>query len=282
MGSFIYRSGITLATVGRPDCDSAMVKVTTKAIRQLKGKRPVVCLTAYDAITAGLLSAAGVDLILVGDSYGMTHLGYETTIPVTVEMMLHATASVTRAKPNSLVITDVPFGIVRRHPDTVLEICTRFLQEGGADGVKLEGGADIAPTVELLTQAGIPVFGHVGLLPQQVLQLGGYRKFGKAQAEQDKIVRDARAVQDAGAFAVLGEMITDDAARAVRDSLEVPLIGIGCGPHCDGQILVSTDVLGLTPYKVPAFVKTYANLKETMHKAFSTYASEVREGKFPA
>ncbi len=258
-----------------------MTKITTKAIRQLKGKRPVVCLTAYDAITAKLASDAGVDIILVGDSYGTTQLGFETTIPVTVEMMLHATAAVVRAKPNSLVIGDVPFAIARRAPQEVLTVCARYLQEAGADGVKLEGGVEIADTIKLLTDSGIPVFGHIGLLPQQVNQLGGYRKFGKSQAEQDSLVRDARALQEAGCFAFVGEMINDDAARAVSDSVEIPLVGIGCGPHCDGQVLVSTDMLGLNPGKVPSFVKTYATLKDDITRAFSTFAEEVRERKFP-
>ena len=259
-----------------------MTKITTKAIRQLKGKRPVVCLTAYDAITAKLASDAGVDLILVGDSYGTTQLGYETTVPVTVDMMLHATAAVVRAKPNSFVIGDVPFAVAHRDAGEVLAICARYLQEAGADAVKLEGGVEVAPIIKKLTDSGIPVVGHIGLLPQQVIQLGGYRKFGKTQAEQDSLVRDARALQDAGCFTFVGEMINDEAARAVSDSVEIPLIGIGSGPHCDGQVLVSTDMLGLNPGKVPSFVKTYANLKEDITKAFAAFAEDVRERKFPS
>ncbi|MEM9227807.1 MAG: 3-methyl-2-oxobutanoate hydroxymethyltransferase, partial [Verrucomicrobiota bacterium] len=211
-----------------------MAKVTTKAIRLLKGKRPVVCLTAYDALTARLASDAGVDLILVGDSYGMTHLGFETTLPVTVDMMLQSAAAVARAKPQPLVIADVPFAIAQRSSDDVLATCARFLQEAGVDGVKLEGGVDIASKIKVLTASGIPVLGHIGLLPQQVLQLGGYHRFGKNQSEKDALVRDARALEEAGAFALIGEMMTDEAVRAVVDSTEIPLIGIGSGAGCDG------------------------------------------------
>ncbi|MEM8550069.1 MAG: 3-methyl-2-oxobutanoate hydroxymethyltransferase, partial [Verrucomicrobiota bacterium] len=214
------------------------------------------------------------------DSYGMTHLGFENTLPVTVEMMLQAAAAVARAKPQPLVIADVPFAIAQRSLDKVLATCARFLQEAGVDGVKLEGGVDIAEKVSALTASGIPVLGHIGLLPQQVLQLGGYRKFGKTQAEQDALVRDARALQQAGAFALIGEMMTGEAVRAVVDSTDIPLIGIGSGDSCDGQILVSTDLLGFNP-KPASFVKTYANLKETVTDAFRAYAVEVREGKFP-
>ncbi|MBC2592990.1 3-methyl-2-oxobutanoate hydroxymethyltransferase [Ruficoccus amylovorans] len=259
-----------------------MGKVSTRHIRQLKGKRPVVCVTAYDSIIAGLASEAGIDLILVGDSMGTTHLGFDTTVPVTVPMMLQATASVVRAKPDALVVADIPFAIIRRSPDFVLETCARFMQEAGADAVKIEGGEDVAPTIALLTASGIPVLGHIGLLPQQVYQLGGYRKFGKTEAEKEQLIRDAQALEKAGAFAMVGEMIAPEAAAAVSAATGVPLIGIGCGVDCDGQVLVYTDLLGLTPGYVPAFAKQYANLRETVRNAFSTYAEEVRERKFPS
>ncbi len=259
-----------------------MGKVSTRDIRQLKGKRPVVSVTAYDCVTAGLASEAGIDLILVGDTLGVMQLGFETTVPVTVPMMLQATAAVVHAKPDSLVVADIPFAIVRRSTDFVLETCARFMQEAGADAVKIEGGEDIAPTITTLTASGIPVLGHIGLLPQQFYQLGGYRKFGKTEAEKEQLLRDAKALQEAGVFAMVGEMIAADTAAAISQAIDVPLIGIGSGVDCDGQVLVSTDLLGLTPGRVPSFVKQYANLRESVKGAFSAYADEVRERKFPS
>lgn len=259
-----------------------MGKVSTRDIRQMKGQRPVVCVTAYDSIMAGLASEAGIDLILVGDSMGNTQLGFTSTVPVTVPMMLNATAAVVRARPDSLVVADIPFGIVRRSPDFVLETCARFMQEAGADAVKIEGGEDIAPVIAMLTASGIPVLGHIGLLPQQVYQLGGYRKFGKTEAERAQLIRDAQALEQAGVFAMVGEMITAETSTAVRDATGVPLIGIGCGAACDGQVLVCTDLLGMTPGYVPAFVKQYAHLRETIKDAFTAYADEVRERTFPS
>ncbi len=257
------------------------VKITTQTIRALKGKRPVVALTAYDAITARLVSEAGVDVILVGDSVGTTLLGYDTTVPVTLDMLVHHTAAAARAKPDSLLVADVPFGVAHAGFDAVLGACMRLMQEGGAEAVKIEGGAAMAPTVEKLVAAGIPVLGHVGLLPQQFFQLGGYRKFGKKVTEQQALIEDAKAIEQAGAFAVVCEMVDAETAKAMAEAIAVPLIGIGSGKDCDGQILVCTDLLGLNPGKLPSFVKTYADLKTTMRQAFSAYAEEVRQRTFP-
>ncbi|MDP0496102.1 MAG: 3-methyl-2-oxobutanoate hydroxymethyltransferase [Verrucomicrobiota bacterium JB024] len=259
-----------------------MGKVSTRDIRQMKGQRPVVCVTAYDCVMAGLASEAGIDLILVGDTLGVMQQGFETTVPVTVPMMLMATASVVRARPDSLVVADIPFAIVRRSPDFVLETCARFMQEAGADAVKIEGGEDIAPVIATLTASGIPVLGHIGLLPQQVYQLGGYRKFGKTEEQRDQLIRDAQALEAAGVFGIVCEMIAADTAAAISQSVGVPTIGIGSGVDCDGQVLVSTDLLGLTPGRVPSFVKQYANLRATVKDALSAYAGEVRERTFPS
>lgn len=258
------------------------MKTTTLTIRKKKGAEPVVACTAYDSVTARLASEAGVDLILVGDSLGNVVLGFDNTMPVTLEMMLHHTAAVTRAQPDALVVADVPFALAGYGPDRLLEACARLMQEAGAAAVKLEGGRDIADKVALLTRSGVPVLGHLGLLPQQVYQLGQYRMFGKTDSDRESLLADARALEDAGAFAIVGEMIQHDTAGILCNAMRTPLIGIGSGGHCDGQILVCNDLLGLTTGKVPSFVKQYANLAEQMKNAFAAYAKEVRERSFPS
>lgn len=257
------------------------MKITTQSIRRLKQERPIVAVTAYDAITAKLASDAGVDLILVGDSVGNTLLGFPTTLPVTLEMILHHTAAVVRAKPEALVVTDIPFPEAHRDPGVALDSCARCIQEGGADAVKIEGGANVAPLLERIAGAGIPVVGHIGLLPQQIAQLGGYRRYGKTDTEKESLMEDALAAEAAGAFAVVAEMVEAETAAAIASRLKIPLIGIGSGNRCDGQILVSCDLLGLTP-KAPSFVKAYANLAETTREAFRQYTEEVRNRKFPS
>ncbi len=257
------------------------MKITTQTIVQSKGKRPLVAVTAYDAVIARYADQAGVDLILVGDSVGTTQLGFETTIPVTLEMMCHHTAAVGRARPQALLVADVPFGVAHDDFSVLLSACRRLMQEAGAEAVKIEGGASMAPTVACLVEAGIPVLGHIGLLPQQFHRLGGYRKFGRSEEEKSVLVDDALALQKAGAFAVICEMIDGTVAGAIASQLEIPLIGIGSGPHCDGQILVCNDLLGMNTGHVPGFVKRYADLGAQVEEAFSNYADEVRAGKFP-
>lgn len=257
------------------------VKITTQSIRRLKNERPIVAVTAYDAITAGLASEAGVDIILVGDSVGNTFLGFQTTVPVTLDMMLHHAAAVVRAKPDALVAVDIPFAIAHRDPDTAIAACARCLQETGADAVKIEGGVAMAPLIERLTRAGIPIIGHIGLMPQQVVRLGGYRRFGKTERGKSILHEDAAAIEAAGAFAIVGELIEEQTAATIAGKLGIPLIGIGSGNRCDGQILVSCDLLGLTP-KPPSFVKPFANLADATRDAFRQYAEEVRNRNFPS
>ena len=257
------------------------MKKTTEFIRKLKGERPITAITAYDYLTAYYADAADVDLILVGDSLGNTALGFSSTIPVTVDMMLHHAAAVVRAKPKALVVADIPFGVAQRSVESSLDICVRFIQEAGVDAVKIEGGEAIAELVKALTATGIPVLGHVGLLPQCVLQMGAYRKFGKTPEESERLLRDALAIEGAGAFAIVGEMITRKAAQVIIDALTVPLIGIGSGPQCDGQILVISDVLGTGVGNYPSFSKQYANLGEQMVSAVSAYVNEVKTQQFP-
>ncbi len=246
-----------------------------------KEGRKVVCTTAYDAAFAALADGAGVDLILVGDSMGNAVLGFESTIPVTVEMMAHHCAAVVRARPSALVVADVPFAVAGGSFERLLDACAVFMQQSGVDAVKIEGGEDMAPKIAALCAAGIPVMGHIGLLPQRVLQLGGYRRFGKSEVERVQLIADAKAVEAAGAFCIVGEMICHDTAEAISAALNVPLIGIGSGLGCDGQIIVSTDILGLTPGGGPPFAKVYADLGSAASKAFGDYAADVREGRFP-
>ncbi|MEO0508941.1 MAG: 3-methyl-2-oxobutanoate hydroxymethyltransferase [Verrucomicrobiota bacterium] len=257
-------------------------RITTQSISLLKGRRPVVAITAYDTVMACLADEAGVDLILVGDSVGTTQLGFETTVPVTLDMMLHHAAAVARAKPDALLVADIPFAVAHNDFPALLDACRRLMQEADVEAVKIEGGADIAPKIERLVRAGIPVLGHIGLLPQRFHQLGGYRKFGRSDAEKSVLVDDALALEKAGCFAVLCEMIDGTVAGTIASELQVPLIGIGSGPHCDGQILVCNDLLGINVRSVPSFVKQYAQLGDEVRTAFSHYAEDVRTRKFPS
>ena len=248
----------------------------------LKGKRPIVALTAYDAVMGRMVCDAGVDFILVGDSVGTTLLGHRTTIPVDMIDMVRHTAAVRRAQPNCLLVADLPFGEASLSFDRLLESARRLMQEGGADAVKIEGGRDVADDIEKLVATGIPVLGHIGLLPQTVKAIGGYRRFGGDRQEAEDLYTDAIALEEAGCFAVIAEMMEENVAKELARQILPPLIGIGSGAGCDGQILVTTDLLGYNLGKTPSFVKTYANLNRVIPKALSQYVSEVREGKFPS
>lgn len=257
-------------------------KITTQTISLLKGERPVVAVTAYDTAMARFADEAGVDLILVGDSVGTTQLGFETTVPVTLDMMVHHTAAVARAKPGALLVADVPFGVAHNKFSKLLDACRRLMQEAGAEAVKIEGGVSLAPKIKRLVRAGVPVLGHIGLLPQNFHQLGGYRKFGRSDAEKSLLVDDALALEKAGCFAVICEMIDGTVAGTIASDLKIPLIGIGSGPHCDGQILVCNDLLGMHTGYVPSFVRQYAQLGEEARKGFANFAEDVRNRKFPS
>jgi 3-methyl-2-oxobutanoate hydroxymethyltransferase len=250
-------------------------------LANLKGKRPIVALTAYDSVMGRLVNDAGVDFILVGDSVGTTLLGHRTTIPVNMTDMVRHTAAVRRAQPKCLLVADLPFGEASFSFDRLLDSARLLMQEGGADAVKIEGGRDVADDIEKLVATGVPVLGHIGLLPQTVKAIGGYRKFGVDRQEADDLYTDAIALEEAGCFAVVGEMIEESVARELTKQILPPLIGIGSGAECDGQILVSTDILGYSTRKAPSFVKTYANLNQVISRALSQYVEEVRSGKFP-
>lgn len=252
------------------------MKRTTKTLRSAKGKSQIVCITAYDAVTARLADAADIDVILIGDSVGNVVLGFENTVPVTADMMAHHTAAVARVRPNALIAADIPFGIAHGDFSDLLKFCMRLMQECGAEAVKIEGGAEMAPTIARLTAAGVPVWAHIGLQSQNVYQEGGYRKYGKTESEYAEILAAAKAHEAAGAFALLVEMMVPELAAEITRSVSIPAIGIGAGKDCDGQIIVMHDILGLSPKK-PSFAKIYADLGAQAVAAISAYRDDVRE-----
>lgn len=257
-------------------------KVTTATIRSSKTKgEKIAMLTAYDYATAVVLDKAGMDIILVGDSLGMVVLGYESTLPVTMADMLHHTKAVTRGTKRALVIADMPFMSYQISTEEALRNAGRFLQEAGAHGVKLEGGGEIAELMKKMTAIGIPVMAHLGLTPQSVHQLGGYKQQGKDEAAERQIMADARLVEEAGAFALVLECVPAALAEKVTQAVGIPTIGIGAGAGCDGQVLVINDMLGLFEKFSPKFVKKYAQLHIQMKEAVRQYIDEVKTGKFP-
>ncbi|MDZ8109816.1 MAG: 3-methyl-2-oxobutanoate hydroxymethyltransferase [Nostoc sp. DedQUE12a] len=254
--------------------------ITTQQLIQWKQQgRSIVALTAWDYAIAQLLDAAGVDLILVGDSMAVV-LGHQTTLPITLDEMIYHAKAVRRGVKRAFLLVDLPFLSYQESIQQAIHSAGRVLKETGAQGVKLEGGyPEMVETVARLVQAGIPVMGHVGLTPQSVHQLG-LRQQGKTQQASERILNEAIALEQAGAFAMLLEHIPADLAMQITQKLTIPTIGIGAGPHCDGQVLVTSDVLGLAE-KSPPFAKVYTNLRETITKAVQDYALEVRERKFP-
>ena len=239
-------------------------------------------LTAYDATMARLLDLAGIDVLLVGDSLGTVIFGYETTLPVTLEMIIHHAKAVANGAKHALIVADMPFLTYQTSIPDAVRNAGRILQEGGAAAVKLEGGLPVAETVERLVSIGVPVMGHLGLTPQSVHQLGGFRAVGKTRDEAELLVEDAHALERAGAFAVVLESVPEDVAERITSELKIPTIGIGAGVYCDGQVLVSYDVLGLFDKFVPRFVKQYAKLREAVIAATEEYISDVEASRFPA
>jgi 3-methyl-2-oxobutanoate hydroxymethyltransferase len=255
-------------------------KLTIHTLRAMKQRgEKITSLTAYDFFTTKIMDEVGVQLILVGDSLGMAVLGYENTLPVTMDEMIHHTAAVARAKPKALLVADMPF-MTYTSVAQALDNARRFIQ-AGAEAVKLEGGEAIVDQVRALVAAGIPVLGHIGLLPQSILETGGYKIQGRTPQSAEKVLQDAKAVEGAGAFALVVEGVVTSVAEKVTASVKIPTLGIGAGPHCDGQILVSNDMLGLFTWFTPKHVKRYANLSEEMRKAFAAHKSEVESGRFP-
>ncbi len=258
-------------------------KVTTLTFRQKKERGEVITmLTAYDYPTAMAMDKAGVDAILVGDSLAMVVLGYENTLPVTMEEMLHHSRAVARGAKSALLVGDMPFMSYQVSVEEATRNAGRFLQQGGMDAVKLEGGRERADAVRAITGAGIPVMGHLGLTPQSINQLGGFRAQGKTASAAKRLLEDAQILEEAGAFSLVLESVPARLGEYISKHISIPTIGIGAGAGCDGQVLVTHDLLGLFERFTPKFVRQYANLHETMHKAFAEYIDDVESKRFPA
>jgi 3-methyl-2-oxobutanoate hydroxymethyltransferase len=260
-----------------------MSKVTVSTVKEMKKKNvPISVVTAYDYPTAKIVDEAGIDVILVGDSLGMVVLGYDSTIPVTLEDMLYHTKPVVRAASRAMVVTDLPFLTYHGSIDRTLEACARLMQEGGAHAVKLEGGSEMVDTIKHLTMAGVPVMGHIGLTPQSVNQMGGYKVQGKDLESAKKLISDAIALEQAGAFSIVMECIPASLAKQISQELTIPTIGIGAGVECDGQVLVIHDLVGFGSKIEPKFAKKYTNIGQQISGAVSNYIEEVKGRQFPA
>ena len=260
-----------------------MMKNTVSTFREQKAKgEKISMLTAYDYSTAKLMDEAGINGILVGDSLGMVVLGYEDTLPVTMEDMIHHTAAVCRGAKNTLVVGDMPFMSYQVSVEDAVYNAGRLMKEGRCQAVKLEGGASVCPQIRAITNASIPVMAHIGLTPQSINAFGGFKVQGKSEEAAKKLLEVAKAVEEAGAFAVVLECVPAKLAELISKSISIPTIGIGAGAGCDGQILVYQDMLGLFSDFTPKFVKKYANVGEMMTQAFRDYIADVQEGSFPA
>ncbi|GAA4843652.1 3-methyl-2-oxobutanoate hydroxymethyltransferase [Paenibacillus vulneris] len=257
--------------------------VTTAKLKKMKEDRvPISMITAYDYPSAKLAEEAGVDVILVGDSLGNVVLGYDSTIPVTIEDMIYHSRAVARAAQSAFVVTDLPFMTYHGSIDTTIRNAARIMQEGAAKAVKMEGGVEIAEAVSVLTRSGIPVMGHIGLTPQSIHQIGGYKIQGKNSAQAQKLLEEAKALEQAGAFAVVLELVTEQLAEHISNEISIPTIGIGAGPHCDGQVLVFHDALGYGSDIVPKrFVKEFANVGSIIREGIKQYVDEVKHRQFP-
>lgn len=257
---------------------------TTRDIREMKSRgEKIACLTAYDYLLGRVLDQAGVDIVLVGDSLGMVFCGHDTTLPVTTEDMLYHTAAVSRGVRHALVVADMPFLSYQADEKTAIENCGRFLKAGIAQAVKIEGGSEsMCHRITRLTEIGIPVMGHIGLTPQSIHTLGGFRPQGKVDGEAKRILESALKIEKAGAFCVVLEAIPTQLAKKITKSLTIPTIGIGAGPDCDGQVLVTADLLGLFEDFRPKFARRYMELGKDMRKAVTSYISDVRKGRFPS
>ncbi|RIX53521.1 3-methyl-2-oxobutanoate hydroxymethyltransferase [Paenibacillus nanensis] len=259
-------------------------RLTINSLQRMKQERNAISvLTAYDYPSAKLAEEAGIDVILVGDSLGNVVLGYETTIPVTIDDIVYHTRAVARAAAHTFIVADMPFMTYGASRELTLTNAAKIMQQGGAQAVKLEGGAEIAADVEALVKAGIPVMGHIGLTPQSVHQLGGYKVQGKTEKDAQRLMDDALALEQAGAFSIVLELVTEPVAEAVSKALSIPTIGIGAGRGCDGQVLVYHDLLQYaSPYFEKKFVKTYADIGSMIRGAIESYVDEVKTGQFPA
>jgi 3-methyl-2-oxobutanoate hydroxymethyltransferase len=259
-----------------------MSKVTIQQLQKMKAeKEKISMITAYDYPTARFVDKAGIEIILVGDSLAMTVMGLDSTVPVTMEEMIHHTKAVVRGVENSMVIGDLPFGSYNQSKEQAIANATRLMKEGGCDAVKLEGGVEMAEITKAIVNAGIPVMGHIGLTPQTISKLGGFKVQGKGAQEAEKLLKSALTLQEAGIFSIVLECVPEEVGRLITEKLSIPTIGIGGGRYCDGQVLVFHDTLGLFEKFLPKFVKRYRNLGEEIVKALEEYKQEVKEEKFP-
>ena len=254
----------------------------SEILRMKKEGRKITCVTSYDYTSAALVDKSGIDLILVGDSASMVVLGYQTTIPVGMDEMILFSKAVRRGNKRSLIVGDMPFMSYQASDEDAVRNGGKFIKDGNVDAVKIEGGMKMKSRVEALTHARIPVMGHVGLMPQTSPLWSGYRIQGKTDTTAEEIIKDAIAIEEAGAFSVVLEMVTSEVAKLITEKLSIPTIGIGSGPDCDGQIVVFHDILGLYDKFTPKFIKKYANLGEEIQKSLESYRDEVINGKFPA
>jgi 3-methyl-2-oxobutanoate hydroxymethyltransferase len=253
-------------------------KVTLRTLQRKKDQgEPITMLTAYDYPTARILDEAGIDIILVGDSVGMVVLGYETTLPVTMEEMLHHTKAVVRARPAAMVVADMPLGSFQVDDAEAVRNALRFIKEAGADAVKIEGGRERAATVRRMVQAQVPVMGHIGLTPQSYLLIGGFVRPGKSEGERERLLEDALALEAAGCFSIVLECVPAEWAREITRRLRIPTIGIGSGPDCDGQVLVFHDLVGLTPFPPPSFVVRLLNAYDLFRQVVEEFRTRVEQ-----
>ncbi len=256
-------------------------RITTETLRNMKGKEKISMLTAYDYTMAQMVDAGGIDAILVGDSASNVMAGHETTLPITLDQMIYHAQSVIRAAKRSLVIVDLPFGTYQSDPQKALDSAVKIMKESGAHAVKLEGGKEIQKSIQKIVNAGIPVMGHLGLTPQSIYQFGTYKVRAKEEEEAQKLIDDAKLLEDLGAFSVVMEKIPAQLAKKVTDSINIPTIGIGAGPHCDGQVLVIHDMIGMTHEFKPKFLRQYLNLYDEITKAVGQYVADVKSLDFP-
>ena len=266
----------------KPTDDPDRRKMSVASFMGMKAEnRKIVMVTSYDYPTAAIADAVGVDSILVGDSYGMVILGYENTIPVTVEELLPVCRAVRRGATHPLLIGDMPFMSFQVSPEEAVRTAGRFVKEGGVEAVKIEGGSEASKTVQSISRIGIPVLGHIGVTPQTATLHGGYRIQGRNADSRDKLVADAKSLEEAGVFGIVLEMITEEVARVITETVSVPTIGIGSGRFCDGQVLVLHDIIGLYPNFAPKFAKRYTDVAAMIRQALQNFAADVRNGVFP-
>ena len=266
----------------KPANDPDRKEVSVASFVRMKSEnRRIVMVTSYDYPTASIADAVGVDSILVGDSYGMVVLGYENTIPVTVEELLPVCRAVRRGAAHSLVIGDLPFMSFQVSPEEAIRTAGRFVKEGGMEAVKIEGGTEVSEIVESISRIGIPVLGHIGVTPQTATLHGGYRIQGRNVDSSDKLIADAKSLEEAGVFGIVLEMVTEEVAKVITETVSVPTIGIGSGRFCNGQVLVLHDLIGLYPSFTPKFAKRYVDVSGTIKQALQNFTAEVRNGIFP-